>query len=349
MTDLETIAAALERLPPGGVAVLCTLMRVEGSAYRGPGARMLVLPDDTTIGAVSGGCLEKDLVAHAATVRAELAAAPVTYDLTAEDDAPWGLNMGCRARLDLLLEPLAAGSPPPWLAAAIGAGRAREPMVVATVFRAPPALAPPGARLLVSGEGRVEGTLADGLDDVLRVDALRVLREERSDAVEHPLPAGTADALVEYLAPPVAIAAFGDGPDAAVLARLAGVIGWHGRAVLKDDRPGILDERTAAVIMTHNYGRDRALLTELIRSHARYVAVLGPRARTAQLLTDLAAEGAAPNPAQQLRLASPAGLDIGAETPDEVALAILAEVRAVMSGRGGGRLRERSGPIHDRR
>ncbi len=349
MTDLETVAAALERLPPGGVAVLCTLMRVEGSAYRGPGARMLVLPDDATVGAVSGGCLEHDLVAHAAKVRASLAATHIAYDLTAEDDAPWGLNMGCRARLDLLLEPLAAGTPPAWLAAALAAARAREPLVVATVFRAPAGLAAPGTRFLVTGDGRALDAPPGPLGDALRVDAQRVLREERSDAVAHDLPGGAAAALVEYLAPPVAVVAFGDGPDASVLVRLADALGWHGRRVGKDDEPGVMDERTAAVVMTHNYGRDRALVATLLRSHARYVGILGPRARTAQILEDLATDGAAPDAARRLKLAAPVGLDIGAETPEEVALAILAEVRAVLSGRGGGRLRERAGPIHDRR
>jgi xanthine/CO dehydrogenase XdhC/CoxF family maturation factor len=349
VTDLETIAAALERLPRSGVAVLCTLMRVAGSAYRGAGARMLVLPDDTTVGAVSGGCLEKDLVAHAAKVRASGAATHVVYDLTADDDAPWGLNMGCRARLDLLLEPHTPGDPPSWLAAALEATRTREPLVIATVFQSPEGTASSGTRLLAYGDGRLEGSIAGELGDALRVDALRVLREERSDAVEHTVAGAAAAALVEYLAPPVAVLACGDGQDAAILVRLATALGWHGRQVRLDEPLGTLDERTAAVIMTHHYGRDRALLATLLRSHARYVGVLGPRARTTQLLADLTAEGAAPNPAQQLRLAAPVGLDIGAETPDEVALAILAEVRAVLSGRSGGRLRERTGPIHDRR
>jgi len=349
MTDLEMIAAALGRLPAGGVAVLCTLMRVAGSAYRGAGARMLVLPDDGTVGAVSGGCLEKDLVAHAARVRSDGRACHVAYDLTAGDDAPWGLNMGCRAKLDLLLEPLAAGAPPAWLASALAAARTREPLVVATVFLAPTTAAAPGARLMVHGDGRCTGALAGPAGDALRVDALRVMREERSDVVEHDLPGGQAAAFVEYLAPPVAVLACGDGHDAAALVRLATALGWHARQVRQDEPPGTLDERTAAVVMTHNYGRDRALLGTLLRSHARYVGVLGPRARTDQLLADLAAEGAGPNPAQLLRLAAPVGLDIGAETPDEVALAILAEVRAVLSARGGGRLRDRRGPIHDRR
>jgi xanthine/CO dehydrogenase XdhC/CoxF family maturation factor len=349
MTDLETIAAALERLPSGGAAVLCTLMRVEGSAYRGPGARMLVLPDDTTVGAVSGGCLEKDLVAHAAKVRAAGVAAAVAYDLTAGDDAPWGLNMGCRARLDVLLEPLAAGAHPPWLVAALAAEHAREPLVVATVLADAGGTARPGARLMVLGIDRVSGALGGRAGDALRVDALRVMREERSDAVEHDLPGGRLTAFVEYVAPPVQVLACGDGHDATELVRLGAALGWHTRQVRQGDAPAPLDERTAVVVMTHNYARDRELLASLLRSPARYIAVLGPKARTAQLLGAIRASGAAPNPAQLLRLASPAGLDIGAETPVEVALAILAEVRAVLANRAGGRLRDRSGPIHDRR
>lgn len=349
MTDLETIAAALGRLSEGGVAVLCTLMRVAGSAYRGAGARMLVLPDDSAVGAVSGGCLEKDLVAHAARVRAGDRAVPVAYDLTAGDDAPWGLNMGCRAKLDLLLEPVPAPYLPAWLGTALEAARTREPLVMATVLEAPGGAAAPGERLVASADGRVQGTLAGALGDALRVDCLRVLREERSDVVEHAVAGARAAAFVEYLAPPIAVVACGDGQDAAALVRLVGAVGWHGRQVRQDEPLGTLDERTAAIVMTHNYGRDRDLVGTLLRSHARYVGLLGPKARSGQVLADLAAAGAAPNPAQLLRLSAPVGLDIGAETPDEVALAILAEVRAVLAARSGGRLRDRPGPIHDRR
>src|SRR6185436_387839 len=100
---------------------------------------------------------------------------------------------------------------------------------------------------------------------------------------------------------------------------------------------------------THNYGRDLQLLGELLASRVRYVGVLGPRGRTERLLADLAAGGRPATPRDQLRLHAPVGLDLGAETPSEVALAIAAEVRAVFAGRSGGALRERQGPIHDRR
>jgi xanthine dehydrogenase accessory factor len=348
MTELDRLAAALERLPAGGVAVLASLLKVAGSAYRGPGARMLVLPDDTTLGAISGGCLEKDIVAHAAAVREARAPRLVFYDLTRDDDAPWGLNMGCAARLDVLLEPIAAGAMPDWLRAALAATRGREPIVIATVLSAPAGDPPVGTRLLVYSDGRAVGTVPGALGGSLRTDALRVLREERSDAVEYPN-AGGASAFVEFLAPPIAVAAFGDGTDAVLLAELAASLGWLGRVVRKGDADGSLDDRTAAIVMTHNFARDRELLTRLVASHARYVGVLGPRTRTSRLLDELKAEGLEPNTVQQLRIHAPAGLDLGAETPEEVSLAILAEVRAVFAGRAGGPLRDRSGPIHDRR
>jgi xanthine/CO dehydrogenase XdhC/CoxF family maturation factor len=109
-------------------------MSVAGSAYRGPGARMVVLANDTTVGAISGGCLEKDVVAHAAKVRAGGTALAVSYDLTGDDDAPWSLNMGCNAKLDVLLEPCPAGVPE-YLAAALAGLAARAAVVVSALFK----------------------------------------------------------------------------------------------------------------------------------------------------------------------------------------------------------------------
>src|SRR5512140_2388213 len=104
-SELQRITAALSRPTGAGVPVLATLMSVAGSAYRGPGARMIVRPDATTVGAISGGCLEKDVIAHAQRLRGGGAPVAVSWDLTRDDDAPWGLNMGCNAKLDVLLEP----------------------------------------------------------------------------------------------------------------------------------------------------------------------------------------------------------------------------------------------------
>jgi xanthine/CO dehydrogenase XdhC/CoxF family maturation factor len=310
MTELESLLTALAS--SGGGAVLATLVRVDGSAYRGPGARMLVRRDGTSVGAISGGCLEKDVAAHAEQVRAASKPRLVSYDLTAEDDKPWGLNMGCNAVLDVLLEP--CKGVPDWLSALAKAESARETVVLTTS---------------ISGEQ-------------LGLRALRAATNGERTRAEGGL-------LHEVLPPPIALLACGDGPDTAPLLALAGPLGWHVRAVRKDEPLGALDARTAAIVMTHNYGRDLDLLGALLPSGAGYVGVLGPRTRTDRLLADLDARGVKPTGAQLARLHAPVGLDIGAETPSQIALAVTAEVQAAFAARAGGPLQGRKGPIHDRR
>lgn len=349
MTELESIAAALGTAG-GGVAILATLMHVDGSAYRGPGARMLVLPDGRTCGAISGGCLEKDVVAHAAEVRSSLVPRSVAYDLTRDDDAPWGLNMGCNAKLEVLLEPCTGV--PEHLALAVDAERRRDGAVVATCFRTAAAGGPAvGARLtLIDEVATATGALGEGaFGGTVRTDAHRVMREERSDVVIYGKGADECAVFYEFIPRPIALVVCGEGHDTAPLTSLAESLGWQVRQVGKDDELGRLDDRTAAVIMTHNYARDGALLGAVLRTRVRYIGVLGPRGRTERLLDDVRQAGREVTPIDLRRLHGPVGLDLGAETPAEVALAIAAEVRAVFAGRIGGSLRERKGPIHDRR
>jgi xanthine dehydrogenase accessory factor len=179
-------------------------------------------------------------------------------------------------------------------------------------------------------------------------------------------------AFVEVLEPPLRLVICGAGHDAISLVRAAAGIGW--RPVIVDDRSPLLtlerfpeahafvhvdapqdvdgraalDERTCAVVMTHNYLRDRDYLRGLLRSDASYIGMLGPAARTQRILLDLAADGVEVTDGDRARIHGPAGLDVGAEGPDEVAHAIIAEILAVRHHRQGGLLRERPGPIHDR-
>ena len=310
MTELESLLTALAN--SGGGAVLATLVRVDGSAYRGPGARMLVRKDGTSVGAISGGCLEKDVAAHAEQARASAKPRLVSYDLTAEDDKPWGLGMGCNAVLDVLLEPCDKVVPE-WLAGLARAEGARETVMLTT---------------RITGEPLGEHTLRAATNG------------ERTHA--------DGGVLHELIRPPIALVACGDGPDTAPLLALAGPLGWHVRAVRKDEPVGALDARTAAIVMTHNYGRDLDLLGALLLSAAGYVGVLGPRTRTDRLLADLEARGVKSTQAQLARVHAPVGLDIGAETPSQIALAVTAEVQAAFAQRAGGSLQARKGPIHDR-
>jgi xanthine dehydrogenase accessory factor len=351
MSELLDILTALERLPTqGGQAVLATLVKVAGSAYAGPGSRLLVLPDANVAGALGAGCFERDLAGHAERIRSAGAPDLVSYDLTTDDDKPWGLGLGCHGKLDLLLEPVDPGRPPEHLAFLAEAAAQRQAAVAAILFRTGggPAL-PLGARLLLRADGRAAGRLLHGrLGAAVLEEARAALAERRSRLSTHQVGAGEAEVLVEFVPPPIALVLCGDGRDTAPLARLGAGLGWQVTLVAKDGVPPALDERTAAIVMSHAYERDLALLAALLPSPARYVGILGARVRTKHLLADLAKRGPAPTRAQLARLHAPVGLDVGAETPAEVALSIAAEVQAVMSGRRGGALSTRKGPIHDR-
>jgi xanthine dehydrogenase accessory factor len=312
VTELERLAAALDAAVGGGVPVLATLTSVEGSAYRGPGARMVVAPDGAQCGAISGGCLEKDIVAHAEAARKAGVPRLAHWDLARDDDAPWGLDMGCAARLAVLLEPCPAGAPR-WLRAVLARHGAREAAVVVVDER--------GSRFEAGEPGA------------------SAARRARRAVLE-------AGVLYDYLAPPPLLAICGDGPDTAPLIALGAALGWRVVHVGREDALPPLDALTAVVVMSHNFTRDLALLGAAMRSGAAYVGVLGPRRRTERLLGEL---GEVSRDASALeRLAAPVGLDLGAESPEEIALAVLAEIRAVLAGRPGGRLRERRGPIHER-
>jgi xanthine dehydrogenase accessory factor len=351
MSELPEIMDALEHLPPhAGQAVLATLVKVAGSAYSGPGARLLVLPNATVAGALGAGCFEKDLAGHAERIRSAAAPDMVTYDLTTDDDKPWGLGLGCHGKLDLLLEPVPPGGAPEHLTFLAEAAAQRQAAVVATLFRTggDPAFAL-GARLLLRADGRAAGRLLHGhLGATVLEEARTALAAGRSRLCTHRVAGGEAEVLLEYVPPPIALVLCGDGRDTAPLARLGALLGWQVSLLAKDVVPTALDERTAAVVMSHNYERDLALLAALLPSPARYVGILGARVRTKQILADLVKRGLAPTKAQLARLHAPVGLDIGAETPSEVALSVAAEVQAVMTGRRGGALGERKGPIHDR-
>jgi xanthine dehydrogenase accessory factor len=349
MNQLLDTVAALERVPPSGEgAVLATLMKVAGSAYSGPGATLLILPDASVAGSLGASCFEQDLVGHARRVRAAGAAAVIRYDLT-EDDKPWGLGMGCRGVLDLLLEPAPAGQVPEHLAFLVAAARARHAAAVATVFRCGAPAPAVGERAMVRADGHTAGALLRGpLGDKVQADARRVLADERSRLFTHRLPSGTAELLVEYVPVPIALVVCDGGRDAEPLARLAGELGWQVTLVGRDRLPTDLDARTAAVIMSHNYERDLALLMTLLPSPARYVGILGSRKRTRELLAELAKRGVGATKPQLARLHAPVGLDIGSETPAEVALSIVAEIQAEFAGRSGGALRAGKGAIHDR-
>ncbi len=152
-----------------------------------------------------------------------------------------------------------------------------------------------------------------------------------------------AGAFVQEIAPPIQLVVFGHGPDSGPLRAFAETLGW---SVVEIDEaaslPTRLDSRTAAIVKSHNYGRDFAALRHLLQFDLPYVGLLGPRRRREQLLGDLIDSGAS----VAAELFSPAGLDLGAETPEEIALSVIAEIQILFARASGEELRKRKEPIH---
>jgi xanthine/CO dehydrogenase XdhC/CoxF family maturation factor len=229
-----------------------------------------------------------------------------------------------------------------------------------------------GTRLMLHPDGTVKSDIEDtALLAQIREDAQKALDDNRSTVKVYPLPLGKAEVFIEVIQPPVPLMIFGAGHDAVPLVRLAQELGWYvtvfdsrqadgtrSRFSSADEvvlsRPeGIseqvqLDNRTVAVVMTHNYLHDLELLKTLLPSPVRYLGILGPKSRTGKLFQELQEQGIIiPTEKQLQRLYNPVGLDIGADTPEEIALSIVAEIQAVLTNHSGGSLRNKLGPIHD--
>jgi xanthine/CO dehydrogenase XdhC/CoxF family maturation factor len=329
---LEAVEAASKRGEP---MALATIVATTGSTYRRAGARLFVPAEGDPIGNISGGCLEGDVARIGREVMAEGAPRLAAFDLSADDDAVWGYGLGCNGSFEIFVEPTPG---------AIETGRGLREALAASPSCLVTTLSGPNAGFhRLQTDGAAAAALRDASPRVVQENGERV--------------------LYEPILPPLRLVVCGAGHDAIPLVRQAAELGWRvtvadvRHALLNHDRfPGATgfidadpdaaaeaigpDERTAVVLMSHNYLRDIAYLRSFVRASLGYLGVMGPRGRTEQMLGEIG------EPAAIERLHAPAGLDIGAEGPEEVARAIVAEILAVTRGRGGGPLRDRRGPIH---
>jgi xanthine dehydrogenase accessory factor len=371
MRELRDILASLVELRARGEpAALATITRVRGSTYRRQGARLLIRADGSTVGSISGGCLEGDVAEAAREVMQTGRPRLLNYDLTADDDAVWGLGLGCNGAIDVFVEPVRPDSGGLDLVAVLSdtIDRRRTAALATVIGGADGARV--GGRLYVPSDGAAVGSLGDArADEAAAAAARRQMRARQTAVVPIETGDGAADLFVEVLAPPLPLLVCGAGHDARPLVRLAHELGW--RVMVADSRPAFatpdrfpeadevvraddadvakavrIDADTFAVVMTHNFLHDLEILRGLLSTPARYIGLLGPRARTEKLLAELAARGVVLDDAQRVRLYAPVGLDTGADSPEEIAVSILAEILAVRNGRGAASLRTRRGPIH---
>jgi len=361
MRGLWEILRRIRKLAERGEeAALATVIATSGSTYRRPGARMLITPEEA-VGAVSAGCLEEEVRTVGLQVIERGRPERLCFDTTEEMDKLAGTGLGCRGVIDIFIEPLSPERADVYLKMH---QFLQEDCPCTLVLETKTG----GHALLVQEELQ--------LDEINDPDLLKNIRR----AVES-LSARRPTALlrhrghevyVERLEPPLKLIVCGAGYDAQPLAKLAEELGFHVTVVdprpaylteerfpwaerlvlahpdeLSEKLPWAVDERTAIVVMTHHYERDKGFLVWALSSRAFYVGQMGPRARTEELLADIARElGYLPEAAQG-KLYAPVGLDVGAETPEEIALSILSEILAVRSGRSGKPLKECQGPIHE--
>lgn len=332
--------------------VLATVIATVGSTYRKPGAMLLVARGGAYEGLISGGCLEGDLLHHAAGVFASGRPARVTYDMHADEELVWNLGLGCDGVIHLLLQRLDREQDFGFLEQVETAHRNRQAVLLALVTQTDGNL-PLGAFGLVDssdisiGEADLRRFLEEMRDEwpAWRYEYLRLGADLQAEAMVVNIPARTRVLLC------------GGGPDAVPMARACAELDWE--VMIADHRPAFaraerfppgctviqtrperlsqavdLATLDAAVIMSHHLENDGAYLAALAAHDIPYVGVLGPRARRDRLL-EMAHFPGRP-------VYGPVGLDIGAELPASIALAVAAEIHAVLNQRDGKSLTRRT-------
>jgi len=339
-TSLESLLDSATR--DAGAGVMATLVATAGSTYRKPGARMLIMADGSFFGLLSGGCLEADLGLHAREVMTSGRARAVEYDMRGPDDVLFGIGAGCEGAMRVLLEPV--GPDTPAAAALAGAGRATRAGEAASLVMVHDSRA---VALGTYDAATLSGAVPAETAAALRAAAGRAVQDCASLQLDFPGGGGAGRAFVQFLAPPPHLLICGAGPDAQPVAAAALGLGW--RVTVVDHRPayavaqrfpgaqvrcadagGPLPASHAAVVMSHHLASDVAYLRVLADSGSPdYVGLLGPPARRRRIGEELgaAAEGL------RSRIRGPVGIDIGAVTPEGIALSIVAQIHASLAGR----------------
>lgn len=355
----------------GKQTALATVVHVEGSSYRRPGARMLIEEDGQLTGAISGGCLEGDALRKALLVMSEKKSRLVTYDTMDEDDAKFGVGLGCNGIIQVLIEPIndADTNNPIRFLKAIN--EKRQQSVLVTLFSLQDKKDPQHGTCLLLKEDKTVLDTTPVLKDVLRQDAEEAMINQISSFKNYISDNHNLTAFIEVIKPPVSVIIIGAGNDVIPVVDMADILGWEttvidGRAnyarkerftsacqvlVSKPEQalePIVIDEHTVFLLMTHNYNYDMAMLKQLLQKNVIYIGMLGPKKKRERMLGELKNEGYVFTEQQLSALHSPVGLDIGAETSEEIALSILAEIKAMFAGKDLQSLRKINEVIHPR-
>jgi len=369
----EIIKAYNDCIAAGKKTALASVVHLEGSSYRRPGARMLINDEGQLTGAISGGCLEGDALRKAMLVISQQHSKLVTYDTSDEDDVLVGVQLGCAGIIKVLFEPIdvkTKNNPLTLLQKAISK---RQKSVLVTLFSTEEKnKSQIGTCLLVEEGNTITGDISFAAIKEAVMNDVKMAMETQASLFKNYHSAGqTITAFIEFLQPSVSLVVVGAGNDAIPLVNIADAIGWEARVVdgrgthAKPERfisacqvlvskpenvldQIAIDEQTVFVLMTHNYNYDLAMLKALLQRNVKYIGVLGPKKKSDRMLDELKEQGMNLTQKQLSSIYGPVGLEIGAETAEEIALSIIAEIKAVFSGKNGASLRDSNDFIHSR-
>ena len=360
MKEISDIIEAFKKAEQQGKqTALATVVYVDGSSYRRPGARMLVTEDGELTGAISGGCLEGDALYKALFAMRQKKNMLVTYDTSDDDDAKLGLGLGCNGIIHVLIEPVNPANPTNPIQLLKKITSSRKNAVLVTLFSlGNNSMAQPGTCILCTDEEILSNNSNDSnLKNILEDEAKKALSGYQSVVKNYVLESQNLTAYIEFIKPVVSMVICGAGNDVVPLVKMAAILGWQ-TFIVNDGRDKNtkqsrfetschvlitnpekvlsqfeIDEQTVFVIMTHNYNYDLAVLRQLIQKDVTYIGLLGPKKKRERMLEELEEEGISLSEQQLSCIFSPVGLDIGAESPEEIALSILSEIKAVLAKR----------------
>ena len=364
MKEIRKIIRAYDQWRQQNLAMaLATVVKVEESSYRRIGARMLVTDVGPFIGGISGGCLEGDALKKAKLAIHSKSSSKVVYDTLEDDDYQIGVGLGCNGRIEILFTPIDQEDPHNPIELLRQTIEANRPAILLKVIAAESASLLGQSKLLIDDLTNISfahfepAALDAAVANVMSRKKPKVLLQDD----------GASEVLVEYLRPETRLIIVGNNYDVNAMIGIAKELGWQvsvmarkakvlksiSQAVDKvydyDEVTSIpQDEHTAVILMTHDYHWDMKMVPHFISGRIAYLGMLGPRKRFDKMNAELLDNGFETDLESVMHLHAPTGLDIGAESPEEISLSIAAEILSVFRQRNGQRLKQREGTIHER-
>ena len=362
-TILKHITANENR---GQQMALATVVNVYGSSYRRPGAHMLILENGNWFGSVSGGCLEGDVISKAREVMQNNRPKLYRYDTRQNAKNAFGMGYGCNGMLEILIEPVSASSKNTPFSMMQTLTQHDQDQGLATVFYSDHPEVIPGERMHSTGKHNI---LSDALQSLVREDLNKAIESSSPGAKTYRLEGNKVKVFHEVFNPTLNILIYGAVFHVIPFLRLADELGYNTHVtdsfepiqpiwnfphatdidILEPDKVTQIINTTpnlAVVFLTHNFFYIKEELPKVLRSGASYVGILGSRKKTTKILREANITQDNFSVAELAKLHYPVGLDIGASTPEEIALSIIAEIKASFSGKSGESLKKFDGFIH---